>query len=468
MKRSQEPSSPIVPQLSLWDAVSIIIGIVVGTAIFKSPLMVFQNTGGPWQALAAWLVGGVLSLCGALCYAELATSYPRDGGDYEYLSRAYGRWLGFLFGWCQLSVILSASIGTMAFAFADYAAATWPALGSWTAWLAAAAVVALTVPNALGNVVGTAMQNLLTVAKLLGLGSIALVGIWTASDAASSLPPPPQSFTPSFGLAIVFVLYAFGGWNDAAFVAAEVRDQRRNLPRALLLGTTAITLIYLVVNVAYIRVLGFDAARLSPTPAADVFAAAFGGPGRAVVSVIVMLSALGAINGMILTGSRVYATLGEDYRPVKWLATWNRRTGVPLAAIAIQSVAALLWILAVGTPAGRDLVNRVLDGVGVPALPWEDFFGGFETLLAGSAPVFWMFFLLTGLAVFILRRREPHVERPFRIPFYPLPPLVFCTTCLYMIYSSLSYAGWLALLGVVPVAFGGGLLLVLAQLCKRQ
>jgi amino acid transporter len=171
---------------------------------------------------------------------------------------------------------------------------------------------------------------------------------------------------------------------------------------------------------------------------------------------------------MILTGSRVYATLGEDFRPIQWLATWNRRTGAPVAAIAIQSVAALLWILAVGTPAGRDLVNRVLDGVGVPALPWEDFFGGFETLLAGSAPVFWMFFLLTGLAVFILRRREPHVERPFRIPFYPLPPLVFCTTCLYMIYSSLSYAGWLALLGVVPVAFGGGLLLVLAQLCKRQ
>src|SRR3989304_4176240 len=130
------PQQSVAPRLGLWDAVSIIVGIVVGTAIFKSPMMVFQNVTGPWQALGAWLLGGALSLCGALCYAELATTYPRDGGDYEYLSRAYGRWLGFLFGWAQLAVILSASIGTMAYAFADYGAAIWPAVGNHAAWLA--------------------------------------------------------------------------------------------------------------------------------------------------------------------------------------------------------------------------------------------------------------------------------------------------------------------------------------------
>src|SRR3989304_6130810 len=133
------PQPSVAPRLGLWDAVSIIVGIVVGTAIFKSPMMVFQNTTGPWQALGAWLLGGALSLCGALCYAELATTYPRDGGDYEYLSRAYGRWLGFLFGGCQLPVIFSASIGTMAYAFADYAAAIWPTLTNPPAWLARAA-----------------------------------------------------------------------------------------------------------------------------------------------------------------------------------------------------------------------------------------------------------------------------------------------------------------------------------------
>jgi len=455
MKPSDASSPPIVPQLSLWDAVSIIIGIVVGTAIFKSPMMVFQNTGSAGQALTAWLAGGALSFCGALCYAELATAYPRDGGDYEYLGRAYGRWLGFLFGWCQLTVILSASIGTMAYAFADYAAATWPTLAAYSAWLAAAAVVALTLLNAVGNVVGTATQNLLSCAKLLGLSAIVVLGIFAGPNATDSGVSSAALATPSFGLAMVFVLYAFGGWNDAAFVAAEVRNQRRNMPLALLLGTAAITLLYLAVNAAYLRVLGFEAARLSPTPAADVFDAAFGASGRAAVSVLVMLSALGAVNGMILTGSRVYATLGEDYPAVRWLARWSLRRGTPLVAIAIQSAAAIVLILSVGTPTGQALVDRLLSAVGVPVLPWDKYFGGFETLLAGSAPVFWSFFLLTGVAVLVLRWREPHIERPFRVPLYPLPPLVFCATCAYMIYSSLDYAGWLVLLGVVPVVCGG-------------
>jgi amino acid transporter len=176
---------------------------------------------------------------------------------------------------------------------------------------------------------------------------------------------------------------------------------------------------------------------------------------------LVMLSALGAINGMILTSSRIYATLGADYPMVAWLATWNRRTAVPLAAIGTQAIAAVLLILSVGTSVGRSLVDAAFSAIRVPSLPWNEYFGGFETLLAGSAPIFWTFFLLTAVAVFLLRLKHPAAHRPFAIPLFPLPLLVFCGTCLYMLYSSLVYARWLALLGAIPLVLGGGLWFVM-------
>jgi APA family basic amino acid/polyamine antiporter len=444
----------IAPRLGLWDAVSIIVGIVVGTAIFKSPMMVFQNVAGPWQAMGVWLSGGVLSFCGALCYAELATTYPRDGGDYEYLNRAYGQWVGFLFGWGQLAVILSASIGTMAYAFADYGTAIWPAVVNHGAWLAVAAIVALSMLNAVGIVAGKAAQNILSVVKVLGLTGVAIAGLWAGSSTPAFPLESSSSLVPNLGLAMVFVLYAYGGWSDAAFVAAEVRDQRRNLPRALWIGIFCITAIYLAVNAAYLGVLGFEAARQSPAPAADVLDHAFGQWGRTAISLLVMISALGAINGMILAGSRVYATLGTDYAAVAWLGRWNSSATVPLAAIGMQALAAVLLVLAVGTPAGQSLLDSLLGRLGLPGLPWDDYPGGFEMLVAGSAPVFWTLFLLTGVAVFVLRWKDRAADRPFSIPFYPLPPLVFCATSLYMLYSSLDYARWLVLLGVVPLAVG--------------
>jgi basic amino acid/polyamine antiporter, APA family len=441
----------------MWDAVSIIVGIVVGTAIYKSSAMVFQNVAGPWQALGVWLLGGALSLCGALCYAELATSFPRDGGDYEYLSRAYGRWMGLLFAWAQLTVVLSASIGTMAYAFADYGVRLWPAWAGATAWLAGAAVVALSLLNSFGVVAGKVVQNILSVVKILGLAAVVAAGMW-AGDAALELSPPAGNPTiPNLGLALVFVMFAYGGWNDAAFVAAEVRDQHRNLPRALWIGIGGVTVVYLAVNAAYLGVLGFDAARRSSAPAAEVVQHAVGPWGGRAVSLLVMLSALGAINGMILTGSRIYATLGTDFRSFAWLGAWSRRVVAPIAAIAVQGLVSLLLILVVGTQSGRELFDAALGRVGIHGLPWGEYFGGFETLVAASAPVFWAFFLLTGISVFVLRTKCPTIRRPFSIPFYPLPPIVFCATCAYMLFASLVYAKWLVLLGVSPLCLAAPL-----------
>ena len=442
--------TPKRASLSLLDAICIIVGIVVGTAIFKTPQLVFANVSGPWQGLGCWLLGGVLALVGALCYAELATTYPRMGGDYVYLSRAFGPWAGFLFGWAQLAIILTGSIGAMAYAFADYAIRLWNLQAAATVWLAIGAILLLTVLNLLGVVFGKAVQNILTITKVLGLALIVVAGLFGGGEA--SLAPVPIA-GPGFGLAMVFVFYAYGGWNDAAFVAAEVQDRDRNLPRALIGGTIGITLIYLLVNGAYLWGLGFEGVRASSAPAADVARLAMGDLGGRAVSLLVMISALGAINGLILTGSRVHVSLGSDHRLFARLAQWSPK-GAPVASLLAQSAIALLLILLVGTATGQGGIDRILGVVGFGPLPWSEYHGGFNTLVAGTAPVFWTFFLMTGIAIFVLRRKDVDRERPFSLPFYPLEPLLFCSMCLFMLKASLSYAKALSLLGLLALVVG--------------
>jgi amino acid transporter len=237
-----------------------------------------------------------------------------------------------------------------------------------------------------------------------------------------------------------------------------VRDQQRNLPRALLFGILGIAVIYLAVNAAYLAALGFDTARLTTTPAADVLRLALGPWGARIISLLVMVSALGAINGMILAHSRIYATAGEDHRVFALLGRWNRWRA-PFMAITVQAVISLGMVVGVGTALGQSAIDAALGVAGLPGLSWDSHLGGFETLVAGSAPVFWAFFLLTGLSVVVLRRKDGGRPRPFRVPLFPVPPIIFCATCGYMLYSSLSYARWLALIGILPLA--GGLLLFL-------
>jgi len=452
------PEAQKEAHLGLWDAVSIIVGIVVGTSIFRSPTMIFQNVPSPAWAMGLWVIGGVVSWCGAVCYAELATAYPRDGGDYEYLSRAFGRWCGFLFAWAQLTVIISGNIGIMAYAFSDYTLEIWPQLKEHAVWLALAPVIVLTAVNLLGIVAGKWTQNFLSVLKVTGLGVIVFAALWAGAKPREAVEVASEGL-PNFGLALVFVLYAFGGWAHAAYVAAEVRDPRRNLPKALVFGIAGITLIYLAVNGAYLAVLGFDGARATATPAAEVMNHAFGMWGGRAVSVLVMLSALGAINGMILTGARVYAVWGEDFPALAWLGSRGHRG--PAVAIIVQSMIAVLLVLLVGTQSGRDGFDAVLNSMRLDGLPWETYFGGFETLVSGTAPVFWSLSFLTGTAALVLRISDRTAERPYRIPLYPLPVIVFCAACVFMLKASLDHAGWLALIGFVPLLVGVALWILL-------
>lgn len=465
----EEQSQPVKPQLTLWDTVSIIIGIVIGASVYKTPPVIFNNVSNPWTGMGAWALGGFLSLVGAFCYAELATTYPRSGGDYVYLTRAFGSWMGFLFGWAQLAVILTSSIGLMGFVFGDYAVQLWQSQSGekfephdkeiMEFYFATAAIVALTVLNMVGVVLGKWTQNILTLAKIIGLSAIIVSGFfWSKPDAwsAESWDVSLPLRGPGFGVALILVLYAYGGWNDAAFVAADLRD-RRNISRALILGTGAVTLIYAAVNLAYILGLGFDGVREFGRPvAADVLVGPLGRGGFAAMCILVMISALGAINGLTFAGSRVYATLGTDHSIFGLLGRWHPALKTPVYALIIQAVIAIAMVAAVGVKAGRDTIDRIAAAVSLPPLPWDEYFGGFDTLFAGTAPVFWTFFLLTGLALFILRFKDPDIDRPFvlQVPFYPVLPLIFCGMCLFGIYSAVTYAKYLSFIGLVPLTVG--------------
>jgi amino acid transporter len=252
---------------------------------------------------------------------------------------------------------------------------------------------------------------------------------------------------------MVFVLYAYGGWNDAAMVAAEVRNRRRNLPLALIGGVTAVAVIYLAVNGAYLATLGLDGLRTTRTPAVDALAVAIGPRSGQLVGALVMISALGAINGMIFAGSRVFAAFGADHRLFRWMGD-DPRESKPWGAILAQSAVTLAMIFGVGTKRGRAMIDDVFEAVRLPAIPWERYYGGFDTLLAATAPVFWSLFLAVGIGLMVLRRKHPERERPFSVPLYPLPPVVFCATCGFMLWSSVEYARGLATLGAAPVVVG--------------
>lgn len=418
------------PTLSVVDAVALIVGIVIGAGIFRAPSAVATHVSSPGVFLLLWGLGGLVSLVGALCYAELATTYPHAGGDYHYLGRAFGPGLAFLFGWARMTVIQTGSIASLAYVFGDYMASLVPLGPKASALYAALAVLGLTLINVWGIQPGKWVQNLLTAAKLGGLLAIAWAGFvlfGRAPDAPADAPPSAGSW----GLALVFVLYTYGGWNEAAYISAELRDVRRSMVRALVGGVGLITAVYVFTNMAYLWGLGLTGIRASEVMAADLLRRGLGPPGAVLVSLLIAVAALGGVNGTVLTGARTNYALGRDFPAFALLGRWHARAETPVAALWVQGAIALFLVL-FGAWTRR----------------------GFETMVTYTAPVFWFFFFLTGVALFVLRYREPDVPRPFRVPLYPVTPLVFCIVCLYMLYASLAYAGRGALAGSAVLLAG--------------
>jgi len=414
----QALSNAPTKQLSAFSAIAIIVGIVIGAGIFKTPSMVAGVTGDAGWLIVAWVLGGVISLAGALCYAELATTYPHAGGDYHFLARAFGKPISFLYAWAKATVINTGSIALLAFVFGDYMSKVINLGAHSTALWAIGIVVAMTLINLIGLHAASWVQTCLTMIEVTGLLCVVVAGFVLSGEAPAS--PALFSSSPSlgmFGLSMVFVLLTYGGWNEAAYISAEVRGGKRAIVPVIVISIMLLTLIYLLFNIAVLAGLGLSGLAGSKAVAADLMGKAFGPWGEKALGVFVAVSALTSINATMIVGARTNYALGRDWPALRFMGNWHAERGSPVAAYCVQS-----------------LLSLALVGLGI----WQT--DGFEVMVEFTAPVFWAFLFLVGVSLFVLRVKDPQAERPFKVPLYPLTPILFCLTCAFLTYSSVTYA----------------------------
>jgi basic amino acid/polyamine antiporter, APA family len=427
--------------LSVHDAVGIIVGLIVGAGIFGTPSIVAGAVGDGGLIAAAWIAGGIFSIIGALCYGELATAFPSAGGEYHFLRRAFGRSLAFLYGWARMTVIVAGSIAVFAYLFGDYMSRVIN-LGAWSSAIWATLVVSvLTWVNYVGIREGKVTQNIFTVLEVGGLVLIVVAGFIFAPEPAVTAAPAagsgPWYMGAGIGSAMVFVLFTYGGWNDAAYISAEVRDRERNMVRALLIAIGIVALLYVLVNLAYLKGLGFNAMARSDAVAADLLKNTWGTGGEKLISIMIAIAALTSVNGSMIVGARSNYALGQDWPILGFLGRWDEASGSPRTAMLVQGGIALALVI-FGAFANA----------------------GFKGLVEYSLPVFWGFFMLVGIALFVLRSKEPNAPRPFKVPGYPVVPAIFVLMCAYLLYSSLAYHGKHAVTGLAVLAVGAVVMLL--------
>jgi APA family basic amino acid/polyamine antiporter len=400
-------------RLGVWSAAAVLVGSTIGSGIFRVPGAVAARVGTVGAVTLLWTVGALVALVGALTVAELAGLFPRSGGIYVFIREGFGPLPAFLFGWTELLVIRPSAIGAIAVLFAEYTVRLFHLADGAVRPVAAASVLVIGLANIRSVSWGAIVQNASTAAKSLALLGLALVGFLFGRGSEGALSQPvswaPLSWA-GFGLALVSVMWAYDGWADLTFMAGEVKDPDRTLPRALLGGVAAVVVIYLAVNAVYLYLLPMPVMTGSKLVAADAAQRIFGGMGESVVSAMVMLSALGALNGSMMTGPRIFYAMAEDglfFRPI---AAVHSRFRTPYAAI----------LLATALGIGYLSVQR------------------FEQLADDFILGIWPFYALAVAAVFVLRRRRPDLPRPYRTAGYPLTPVIFLLASVAMLVNAVA------------------------------
>ena len=447
-----DQQSGLTRQLGLFDAAMILCGIVIGSGIFTSTGLMAAYLPSPGWILLAWLGGGLLTLAGALTFAELGAAMPRAGGHYVYLNEAYGPMWGFLCGWILFLVYMSGGIAALAAAFSEYLGGFWPAASTGrqlfaldlmpgsgqVLWrvsagqlVAAGSIVVLSFVNWLGVREGKLVQNVLTVIKIAVLAVIVVLGFSVAGGRGFDpvWQPAGMGFGQilmAFGVALVAVSWAFDGWNNVNFAAGEIRDPSKNLPRALLLGTAGVTLLYVLVNLVYF--LGLPLADMTgEVRVAELAATAlFGGKAGVILGVAVMISILGSLNGSILTGPRIYFAMARDGLFFRQAGRIHPRNRTPGRAIVLQAVWACLLALT----------------------------GTFAQLFTFVMFVSISFWIAAAGAVFVLRRKRPDLPRPYKVPGYPVVPALFMVAAAGILVSSLRESPVESLAGIGLTALG--------------
>lgn len=416
--------------LGFFAAFAVVVGMVIGSGIFFKPGIVLQNAGSAGLGIAAWALGGVITLAAGLTVAEIAAAIPRTGGLYAYLEEIYGKLWSFLLGWVETVIYTPGAVAALAIVFATQLNFFFPMAAPAQRTVAIAAILILTGLNMLGAKQGGWIQSIATVGKLVPLALIIALGFLRSSygqpdgQLAGSLAPGGAGL----GAAILSTLWAYDGWVAVTNVAGEVRDPGRLLPRAIIAGLGLVIAVYIAFNVALLRVLPAGTLAASPTPAADVANVIFGRTGAKIVALGILVSIWGALNGYILTGARVPYAMAEasNFPLAKVFGAVHRRFRTPVNSLLLEAGLATLYV----------------------------FTGSFNRLTDLAVFSLWVFFVMALAAVYVLRARRPELPRPYRVPLYPLLPAVGILGGLYIIVSTLRTNPRDALFGVGLTVIG--------------
>jgi APA family basic amino acid/polyamine antiporter len=414
--------------LGPFDATMVVIGGIIGSGIFINPYLVARQLDTPVAVLAAWAIGGAVALAGAFAYAELGQLMPRAGGQYVYLRDAWHPVVGFLYGWALLFMIETGAMAAVAITFAQYALKLAGSTGASPRPLAVATIVVLSAVNYVGVKPGSRVLNVFVLLKVAALAALILFA-WTVPPAPNWLSAGRVDSTTSgvlaFGAALIPILFAYGGWQNANYVAEEMREPERHLPRSLIIGTFAVVAIYVLVNIAYLRALGLEGLAATMTPAADAAARWLGASGERFVSAAIAISTFGFLDLAILAPTRVYYAMAADGAFVPALAKLHPKYQTPALAIVTQSTWAIVLAL---TGEYGDLLDTVV---------FAD----------------WIFFGLTVGALFVLRRRLG-APKGFRTPGYPWLPAFFVLVAIVVVFSTLRAAPTRSAVGAALLLLG--------------
>jgi len=409
---SSQPTEDRLPRnLGLWSAAAVLIGTTIGSGIFKVPSVVAKDLGAAGPMLLVWALGGLVTLTGALSIAEMAAAFPRSGGIFAYILESEGRFWAFLYGWSELTVIRASAIGGISTIFAQYLGHFIPLSGQGERYVAAVTIILISFLNYVGISYASVLMNITTVVKYGALVGLALFAFTAGTPAAPSAPSAIVVGGSAILTALVPVMYTYDGWSNLSFIGGEVKDPGRNLPRALIVGTGAIVVIYLLVNAAYLHVLSVPAIAGAERVAA---AAAeripmFGSAGAAIIAGMVMVSCFGSVNGSMMTGPRVFFAMSDRGLLFPVVARVSPRFRTPSVAIWLAAALAVTYVL---QNSFAQLADRFVLGT-------------------------WPFYALAVAGVFILRRKRPDLPRPYRTFGYPLTPALFLAASVGMMVNAI-------------------------------
>lgn len=433
---ANEASGPsLVPTLGLLTATFLIVGSSIGSGIFRLPAVMAAEVGSPWLLVGVWVLCGLLSIAGALTFAEMGAMFPRAGGQYVFLREAFGHRPAFLYGWTFFWVIQTGIIAAVAFAFAGFLSFLVPLTAFQVKLVAMGLILLLSAVNYVGVKYGGALNNAFTAAKVGAIAALVLLGFLLARGAGNfSSPVAPADAAPpglvaSVGAAMAFAFFAYDGWNQSAFVASEIKNPQRNVPLSMMLGTLTVMTVYVLANLVYVHVLPYDAITAtaeSGTLGAETAKAVLGPVGATLVTLAILVAVFGTVNAYVLSGPRVYYAMAKDGLAYRGFAAVSERFKTPDFAIILQAEWACLLVL---TGSFNDLVNFAVFAI-------------------------WLFYGVTGLAYFRLRRTHAHVPRPYRTLGHPVVPILFIATSVFIVVNTLVTDTRNALFGLLLILTG--------------